>query len=131
TDAWKPKVPIHLGLRAILESHTLEEAISRVKHNQMASAAHFLIGSNDGRSISVEVSPKYTDINEMKQGYQTHTNHICSKGLREIVMEEALEDSFVRLDAINEIISNMKEKSIAATDLFHVLSDHKNYPNSI
>ncbi|HET7616022.1 MAG TPA: C45 family peptidase, partial [Bacillales bacterium] len=48
TDKKSEDVPIHLGLRAVLNSHSLTEAVSKIKDGQMASAASFLIGSDDG-----------------------------------------------------------------------------------
>src|SRR5699024_774280 len=44
-NVWEAKIPIHLGLRSILESESIEDAISRINNNQMASSAHFLISS--------------------------------------------------------------------------------------
>lgn len=131
TDTWKPKVPIHLGLRAILESNSLDKALSQINKNQMASAAHFLIASGEGKGISAEVSPEYTSILKEDEGTLIHTNHICSKKLKTMVSEYAIEDSFNRLDTIEGQLSKIKEKNFNEVDLFNVLSNHKNYPNSI
>ncbi|HZG71842.1 MAG TPA: C45 family peptidase, partial [Chondromyces sp.] len=131
TDIWRPRVPIHLGLRAILESENMEEALSKVTLNQMASCAHFLIASNQDGAYSVEVSPIKTVIKEATDGIVTHTNHICGAELKNIVREDALSDSFHRLETINRLLSKLDKEHISRNDLFHLLSNHDNYPNSV
>src|SRR5699024_1568647 len=44
TDKKSNDVPIHLGLRGVLNSYHLPEAVSRVKDGQMAATASFIIG---------------------------------------------------------------------------------------
>lgn len=130
TDTWRPKVPVHLGLRAILESRTIEEALSKVQHNQMASSVHFLIGSKTGKIKSVEASPICTIIKESKNGMIAHTNHICSVQLKKKVKEDPFPDSFVRFKKINNEMENIPENT-KHEKLFQILSDHDNFPHSI
>jgi len=130
TDTWRPKVPVHLGLRAILESKTIEEALSKVQYNQMASSVHFLIGSKTGKIKSVEASPICSIVKESKNGMIAHTNHIFSVQLKKKVKEDPFPDSLVRLKKIN----NKLEKIFGNTKheiLFQILSDHDNFPHSI
>lgn len=47
TSTCRNKVPIHLELRAILDSSTFSEAVASVQKDQMASPAHFLIASRE------------------------------------------------------------------------------------
>lgn len=131
TDVWEPKVPIHFGLRAILEANSMEEALERVDNNQMASAAHFLIASSTGEIASAEVSPVYTAIRNADKGVMTHTNHICSAPMKTHMTEDPLENSFIRLSTIDQLLENMKDKEITKKDLFELLSSHDNYPDSI
>ena len=133
TDAWASKVPIHLGLRAVLESSTMEEAVSRVDNNQMASAAHFLIASGTGEMVSAEVSPVHTAIKKADSGVLSHTNHICSEALREKVKENALPNSYVRYDTINQLLEQLRHKrtDLKEEDLFALLSNHDHAPNAI
>ncbi|ASN07299.1 choloylglycine hydrolase [Virgibacillus necropolis] len=131
TDTWQPKVPIHLGLRAVLESSSLKEAISKVDNNQMASAAHFLIASKSEEAIGMEVSPVYTGKITSDRGIVTHTNHICSAGLKERIVEEALSNSFTRLTTINSLLDQLDGKNSTKGDLFQILSNHDHFPDSI
>ncbi|WP_072742185.1 MULTISPECIES: C45 family peptidase [unclassified Virgibacillus] len=131
TNQWQAKLPIHLGLRAILESHTFEEAISRIDQNQIASAAHFLIASKSKDIISVEVSPVYTEKILPKHGSLQHTNHICSSKMKKTMDEFAKPDSFDRLCILSDLIDSQIDKSINHEFLFQLLANHDNYPNSI
>ncbi|WP_245807777.1 C45 family autoproteolytic acyltransferase/hydolase [Halobacillus massiliensis] len=131
TDTWKPKVPIHLGLRAILESTTMEEAYAKVEKNQMASAAHFLIASKSEEMISMEVSPVHTAERRGSNGALTHTNHICSENMKKEVKEDALPDSFNRFSMVTKLVDEIKDKEIEKENLFEILSSHENYPSSI
>lgn len=130
TDTWQPKVPIHLVLRAILESNSMEEAVSKVSNNQMASPAHFLIASKSEETISMEVSPVYTSQIKPIKGILVHTNHICSMEMKKNIKEDILPDSYNRLSTITKQVESLNE-IIEKEDLFQVLSNHDNYPNSI
>ncbi|MFD1065698.1 C45 family autoproteolytic acyltransferase/hydolase [Oceanobacillus locisalsi] len=131
TNTWQPKVPIHLGLRAILESVSIEKAISRVDDNQMASPANFLIASYTGQSVNMEVSPVHTEKINAKSGTIIHTNHICAEEMQQKVREEVFLDSYDRLSKIDELTKNLTNEDIEEKDLFLLLSDHENYPVSI
>ncbi|MFB4162254.1 C45 family autoproteolytic acyltransferase/hydrolase [Alteribacillus sp. JSM 102045] len=131
TDTWLPKIPIHLGLRAILDSFSFREALEKVENNQMASPAHFLVASKTGDMASLEVSPVRTEQITPTEGLLVHTNHLCSPEMREEMNEDILPDSYHRLSAINKHVGKLNNKEIEKEDVFHILSDHENYPNSI
>ncbi|MGJ9457435.1 C45 family autoproteolytic acyltransferase/hydolase [Oceanobacillus sp. CF4.6] len=133
TNTWKPNVPIHLGLRAILESKSFTEAISKVDKDQMASSAHFLIASGSEELLSMEVSPVQTGKIEAKNGILTHTNHLCSTKMKKIIEENTTPDSYSRLNTIDKAVQTLSKKDIQiqSKELFDILSNHNNYPNSI
>lgn len=130
TNTVEAKVPIHLGLRAVLDSFSFDEAISLVGNNQMASPAHFLIASKDNQMLSVEVSPIYTAQIEPKNGMLIHTNHICSQAMQDLVFDSPKEDSYQRLHVIEHLVNRLEQDS-NADDIFALLADHENYPDSI
>lgn len=130
TRTCQPKVPIHVGLRAILDSYTFDDALSAVGHNQMASPAHFLIASSEKKMKSVEVSPMYTAQIEPENGVLFHTNHICAPDMQNIVVDMPLKDSYHRLKAIDKLINSLSG-DVEANDIFSLLADHDNYPDSI
>ncbi|RYG71330.1 choloylglycine hydrolase [Lentibacillus cibarius] len=131
TNTWQARVPIHLGLRSVLESESIERAISKVDNNQMASPANFLIASRTGQTVNMEVSPVYTEQIQAKNGALIHTNHICAEGMKRKVREDVVSDSYDRLTKIDEKTKTLTKKDIEAKDLFNLLSNHENYPYSI
>ncbi|WP_246206643.1 C45 family autoproteolytic acyltransferase/hydolase [Virgibacillus ihumii] len=131
TNTVKPKVPIHLGLRAVLESSSMDEALSKVDQNQMASPAHFLIAAKSGKMIGLEVSPVHTAGIKSEENFVTHTNHILSEKLKHAVVEDPKPDSFTRYDVVNNLLRGMDKTKINDSMLFEVLADHTNYPHSI
>ncbi|WP_245831850.1 C45 family autoproteolytic acyltransferase/hydolase [Oceanobacillus senegalensis] len=131
TNTWQPKVPIHLGLRAILESQSYEEAVSKVENNQMASPAHFLIAARSGDLASMEVSPVRTAEIKGANGVLTHTNHLCSVEMKKSIKEDIAPNSYHRLHTINESIQSLNKDNVDEKNLFEILSNHDNYPTSI
>lgn len=140
TDKVSDEVPIHLGLRAVLNSHSLVEAISKVKHGQMACAASFLIGYDDGLgnglAVNAEVSPFGIDYVGDNSGALVHTNHIISDELLKNLtdMNEFIhDDSMLRkLRAEQLIQSSIKNGQRIDEKTFETwLSDTFNAPNSI
>lgn len=131
TNVWEPKVPIHLGLRAVLESETLAEAVGKVRMNQMASPAHFLVASDKEGLVGLEVSPVQTEQLQTINGVLAHTNHLCSLKMINQVNEDPIADSFDRLTTISELLNQLDKRDITEKDLFQVLSNHDGYPSSI
>ncbi len=73
--------PIKVGLsrhflaRALLDAHTLDDAVRVITMSDRASGFNYNIGSlSQRRVVSVEVSPERHHVHEV-QGFYTHTNH--------------------------------------------------------
>ncbi|MDR4889612.1 C45 family peptidase [Fredinandcohnia sp. QZ13] len=140
TNKKSNQIPIHLGLRSVLNSHTLHEAISKIKHTQMASAANFLIASEDdsGQAMAAnyEVSPFGMDMISNNEGMVVHTNHICSPEVQKHLTdmnEYKFEDSMIRKNRAEQLIfSCMRSGTEMNENRFKEwFSDTFNYPNSI
>lgn len=139
TDKKSNRIPIHLGLRSILNSFTYSEAILRIDEGLMASAANFLIGSAEnpnGIVINVEVSPAGIDIEESVDGYVVHTNHICSSFIKSYITDknEYIEtDSRVRMTRARQLIKEYtaQNKKVEEASFKEWFSDQYNFPNSI
>lgn len=131
SNTWEPKVPIHLGLRAILESETLVEAVERVNDNQMASPAHFLVASDKEGIVSLEVSPLQTAKLQTINGVMAHSNHLCSVKMKQKVRDNPLPDSYDRLETMKALLDQLNRRHITEKDLFQILSNHEGYPSSI
>lgn len=140
TDKKSNEVPIHLGLRAVLNSRSLTEAVSKIKGGQMASAASFLIGYDEGNgngmAVNAEVSPFGIDYVGGDRGTLVHTNHICSEEVKKNLEDRnefKFDDSALRKKRAEQLI----QTSIANQELINEqsfkrwLSDEFNAPNSI
>lgn len=129
TRTWQPKIPIHLSLRAVLESNSFEEAVAVVDGN-VASPAHFLIAAREGKMAGLEVSPIQTAMIGPEDSMVVHTNHICHAQLQEVVEDFPIVDSIPRLQRMKTLMSGIK-KDVEQEELFSILSDHQGYPDSI
>ncbi|MFT4415269.1 C45 family autoproteolytic acyltransferase/hydrolase [Fredinandcohnia humi] len=140
TDRKSAQLPIHLGLRSVLNSHSLHEAISKINHGQIASAANFLIASYEGEGQSmaanIEVSPFGIDMFAGIDGTVVHTNHLCSQELKNHLKETnefIFEDSMIRKNRAEQLI-HVKAKAgteINEENYKEWFTDTFNYPNSI
>ncbi len=140
TDKKTNEVPIHLGLRAVLNSYSLTEAISKIKGEQMASTASFLIGydegDHNGMAVNVEVSPFGIDYVGGNGEGLVHTNHICSDFIKQKLSdmnEFKYDDSMLRKKRAEQLIqiSIARQESITEQTFKRWLSDEFNAPNSI
>jgi isopenicillin-N N-acyltransferase like protein len=142
TDKKSDEVPIHLGLRGVLNSFTLGEAISKIKHGQMASAASFLFGIDErkgqdsGMVFNFEVSPFEIDPVGDDSGKLVHTNHILSSELKKNLRdmnEFKFDDSMIRKRRAEQLLVQTisSNKPITEESFKSWLSDRFNEPNSI
>ncbi|MEN1968749.1 C45 family peptidase [Lentibacillus sp. N15] len=140
TDKKSNEVPIHLGLRAVLNSNSLTKAISKVKGGQMASAASFLIGydqgDGNGMAVNAEVSPFGLDYVGGDNGTLVHTNHICSNEIKKNLEDRnefKFDDSALRKKRAEQLMqTSITNKEVINEQLFERwLSDEFNAPNSI
>lgn len=140
TDKKSDGVPIHLGLRAVLNSQSLTEAVAKIKNGQLASTASFLIGYDDGKgsglAVNAEVSPFGIDFVGGNSGMLVHTNHLCSNVLKQSLTdmnEFKHDDSMLRKIRAEQLInSSIKSGKMINEQTFESwLSDTFNAPNSI
>ncbi|WP_260841966.1 C45 family autoproteolytic acyltransferase/hydolase [Siminovitchia fortis] len=140
TDKGTNKIPLHLGYRAVLNSYSQAEAISKISNGQIAASGNFLIGYDDGNgngmTVNLEVSPFGIDYVGGDDGWLTHTNHICSNVIKQYVNDVndvRFEDSILRKKRADQLI----KASIAAKEPINEqtferwLSDTLNKPSSI
>lgn len=140
TDKKSEEIPIHLGLRAVLNSYSLTEAASRIKDGQIAAAASFLIGSDDGNgngmAVNAEVSPFGIDYVGGNDGKLVHTNHLCSDFIKQHLKdmnEFRYDDSMLRKMRAEQLVNTAIAKGdpINEESFKTWLSDTFNAPNAI
>lgn len=140
TNKRAKQVPVHLGLRSVLNSRSLHEAISRINRGQMASTANFLIGAaedeGNGMAVSIEVSPVGIDLLDNSGGKTVHTNHICSADLKNSITdlnEFIFEDSMIRKRRAEQLLGMTLHagQKVDEQKFKEWFSDRFNTPNSI
>lgn len=124
-------VPLHIMYRAILTQKIISNALDCVAHPQRAGCGNFAIGSSDGFLMNVEFTPDNFDVLMPTQNLMCHTNHYLSSLFRgQDTFKRDLCDTFVRLNRIKRL-ALLAKKPFTAELLKTILSDHKNYPDSV
>lgn len=134
------KLPIHLGLRVILNSINLDEVVGKISKGILASSANFLLAQDDGKgrkkAVNLEISPAGVDKKITEDSYLYHANHLCSRILTNKIEKSKLvteENSFVRSNRIRELIKKHEPDTYSVNGgiIKNWLSDHENVPHSI
>ncbi|HLR15580.1 MAG TPA: C45 family peptidase [Bacillota bacterium] len=133
------ELPIHLGLREVLNSRDIYEAEGKVIDGQLGSSANFLIAQDDEDlryAVNLELSPTSYDKKETHTSYLYHTNHFCSTDVANNIGKERLnttENSYNRIDRMGALIqgSTAGNKTVTESVVKGWLSDHENDPNTI
>lgn len=123
------KLPVHLALRACLDSNSKEEAADKLIRAGVASSCHILLADPTG-AVGLECS--YLDIVQLPMsghGIVTHTNHFVEQhpGVEERI---GLPDSPVRLARINHLLS-AHNGALDAKTVEKMLKDEDGYPVGI
>jgi len=119
-------VPIHIVLRAILESHTLEEAKIAIQKSGCGKASNILFGNQDGNFNYVEFAGDESFSRQSKEQYIIHTNHYLEKPINPD--EGDFRDSYTRYRVANEKASTLRNFTI--DEMKAILTDQSNreYP---
>lgn len=133
------QLPVHLGLREVLNAESIDEAEQKVIGGKLGSSANFLIAQSNNeimKAINLELSPRKYDKKETDNAYLYHTNHFCSKIVTKDIGKENLntiDNTYSRFDRIDKLISNKADEKelISESIIKEWLSDHKNDPSSI
>ncbi|WP_456269894.1 C45 family peptidase [Kushneria sp. AK178] len=128
TRICKPKLPVHIMLRRVLESDGVEHALDMIDEVGVASPAHFLIADATGHAAGVEVSPMGDSAMTPRHGRLCHTNHLIARHLPPGLEDFPREDSFTRLERLRELAAG-SEPSFET--LRAHLSDEQNAPDAI
>jgi isopenicillin-N N-acyltransferase like protein len=124
----KTRIPVHIGLRIVLESTSVLEAVSKLEEVGMASAAHFLIGDAT-TAIGLEFTAStFAKLHVNENGYIVHTNHMLlpHAGIYE---PHWLDDSPKRIKTMQDNISQSLPLSWKAFG--QLFEDEAGYPCSI
>ena len=73
-------IPVHILLRRILESKSIEEAISIVDPHSNGTASNVLIADKSGNYVDLELAVDNVFFHHSKENIFIHTNHFLAEG---------------------------------------------------
>lgn len=124
-------IPNWVKCREILECESLHQVLGKViNHFEGPVSINFLVAHKDGEMIDLESTPIDTFFLHPFKSILTHTNHIQSERLFiKDTGKGALPDTLIRSGRARKLLEAKKELEIH--NIFDVLRDHFDYPNSI
>ncbi len=128
-DGIRTGVPFHLICRRILNSTSINEAITFISEIERAGSANYLIGHAEGEFLDVEAGPDQLGYMYPKGGTLVHTNHFVSLNVDDTVKKK-YPDTIVRYNRCQRLL-RQRNQGISTNDLQAILRDHFNHPNSI
>lgn len=121
-------VPVHIMLRAILDSRSIAEARQVVERATGGKASNILVGDGQGNCFAAEFAGERVLFHEPDGACVTHTNHY----LKEPGIDEAefdLSSSRCRIEVANERVSGLSDHGF--DQMANILSDRSKGPLSI
>jgi isopenicillin-N N-acyltransferase-like protein len=125
------RMPVHLGLRTVLESSSAKEAIKKLETAGMAAAAHMLIADESGNATGLEfTSSTFAKLSKNDLGVIVHSNHLLVKheGMNEPFWVEDSPKRFERMTALTEKFDGKSPSWDEFSDFFE---DETGYPGAI
>ena len=98
-------VPVHILLRNILESKTIEEATKNIDRYDKGTASNILIGDSNGNYLDLELAIEKTFFYPTNDSMFIHTNHYLAEGFDNSVEEFA--GSLSRFDRATTLAKNV------------------------
>ncbi|KAG9228000.1 acyl-coenzyme A:6-aminopenicillanic acid acyl-transferase-domain-containing protein [Amylocarpus encephaloides] len=123
------RMPVHLGLRTVLESFSTAQAVNVLKEVGMASSAHILIVDSTGDAVGLEfTNSSFATAPELNNKI-IHSNHLLAQH-DGVVEPPWLEDSPQRIVRMNELTEKVGDDP-SWTDFSAVFEDGGGFPASI
>jgi isopenicillin-N N-acyltransferase-like protein len=124
-------VPSHIILKKLLACENIGEAISAVAAAEMRSAKNYLLASDQGDVVDVEVTMNDLDVQYPERGIFTHANCFKTERFKSADLAPLyLPDSYVRAERLYQLMGN-QYGNLSVNVMKQLLQDHNNHPNSI
>ena len=119
-------LPIHILLRAILDSESIEDAKKIIEIHKYGKASHILLGDSEGNYCSVEFANNRVFYSSTLRNLFVHTNHYLSPDITN--NKEKIVNSFTRFERAGEIVESIEGGSF--DDMKSLLLDNsrEDYP---
>ncbi|MBI4399591.1 hypothetical protein HY570_02480 [Candidatus Micrarchaeota archaeon] len=111
-------LPLHVLLRAVLDSKSISEAKARIKKAGLGRAGNFLVADANGNYMDIEFACEEVLNLDNSEEIFVHTNHYIGKDMNE---RNEHENSFVRLERAKEIAKSIEGQKIE--DMKRILLD--------
>ncbi|KAL1905448.1 hypothetical protein Sste5344_008807 [Sporothrix stenoceras] len=121
------KLPMHLALRLLLNSTTMQAAVGVMEKYGMASSCHFLVGDPSG-TLGLEWTHLGLQTLQPKDNRIHHANHLLLEHPG-VVDTNWIPDSEYRTRRIEELTDKIDD--VSAKSIQAVFLDEGNYPGSI
>jgi isopenicillin-N N-acyltransferase-like protein len=124
--------PLHILLRGVLNSETLNDAILAAGNAKIACAANFMMAHKEGEALDIEVWPGDFDVLYPTEGFLVHTNHFTSprnthlKDTGKLVFP----DTFMRYGRMTNFLRKNKGE-IDLNLMKKLYTDHVGFPDGI
>ncbi|KAJ5613177.1 hypothetical protein N7510_006371 [Penicillium lagena] len=124
------RMPIHFGLRTVLESRSKDQAIATLRQHGLAGSAHLLIGDKNG-AVGLECSHVgFQEIHADNLGRVCHANNYIAQ--HENVCESMwLQDSPVRTARMRELVNPEVMKQPSCSSIRELYKDETGLPGAI
>lgn len=125
------RMPVHLGLRTVLECTSAKEAVEKLEAAGMAASAHMLIGDSSGEAIGLEFTKTtFAKLRKNQLGVIVHSNHLLvdHEGLKEPVW---IKDSPVRFERMTALTQKFDGKWPSWGEFSALFEDESGYPAAI
>jgi isopenicillin-N N-acyltransferase-like protein len=124
-------VPSHMILRKLLTCENIGEAIGVIASAEMRSAKNYLLASDQGDIVDVEVIINDLDVYYPERGILTHANCFRADRFKSADLAPVYwPDSYIRGQRLYQLMDN-QHGQVSVDVMKQLLQDHNNYPNSI
>jgi len=121
-------VPIHIVLRAVLESQTLEGARNAIIRSGNRKASNIIV-SQAGQAFDIEFCGNDSSYHDIQEVAYTHTNHYMHSAKSIQLDETERANSIARYKKAVKELSKVEE--FTTQEMIAILSDQSNEENSI
>ena len=123
------RMPVHFGLRAVLESNSKQEAVQKLESYGMAASAHILI-SDASEAVGLEFTKStFAHCKPDSRGRIVHANHLLLEHPGEIDTVW-LKDSSARVQTMTKNTENLDDEP-SWEDISRLFEDEQGFPYSI
>lgn len=132
TDGAINGIPLHIAMRGVLDSATLNDALDKTATCDVASAINFVLADHEVGPVNMEIIPGDYELTFPKDEFVVHTNHLASERLLNKTTDlnrTIMLDTFIRKYRAEKLLSERDFFDIKALKQLH--ADHLNYPRSI